>query len=205
MAPGDRVAQRSLALWRVTPAPDQERQALREAGQHGSRREERAPRSGQFDRQRQAVQPVADGRHRPGVLIRKREPGVGRPRPVDEEPNRGDPGQLVRRWQPVRVGHRQRGHRHNAFAGEPQRGPAGGQNRQARAPAQEIGGQRRRVEQVLEIVENQQQVAVAQRITQTVGKRAVACLDQPEGAGDRGGDEGRVADSSEGNETRRRG
>ena len=64
------------------------------------------------------------------------------------------------------------------FAGQPQRGAAGGQDRQPRAPAQEIGGQRRRVEQMLEVVENQQQVTVAQRIPQAVERRPAACLDQ---------------------------
>ena len=134
VAPGDRVAHRPLALGRVAPAPGQQRQPPRQAGQQGRRREEGAPGGGQLDRQRQPVQPVADGRHRPGVLVREGERGVGRPRPVDEEPDRGDSGQLVRRRQPVRVGHRQGRHGHDVLAGEAQGGPAGGQDRQARAP-----------------------------------------------------------------------
>ncbi len=78
--------------------------------------------------------------------------------------------------------------------------PAGGQDRQARAGAEQVGDDRRRRDDLLEIVEEQQQALLAQRPREPIEERNVAALPDPEGLGDRGGDQGRVADRGEADE-----
>ena len=80
VAPGDRVAQRALALVGVQRAAGQQGQALVEAAQERLRRERAHPRCGQLDRERQAVEPAADLRDGRGVLVG--EPGSPRPPPA---------------------------------------------------------------------------------------------------------------------------
>ena len=60
VAPGDRVAQRPLALVGVLGAAGQQGQPLVEPAQERLRRERAHPRRGQLDRERQAVEPAAD-------------------------------------------------------------------------------------------------------------------------------------------------
>ena len=143
---------------------------------------------------------MADGRHRTGILTSEGEGRVGCPRPLDEEADRGKCGQLVRFRQVVRVGHRQRRDGHDVLAGEPQGGPAGRQDRQARAPDQQVRGHRGRIEQVLEVVEDEQELAIAQQGSQTVDRGPPAAVDHPEDAGDGWSDEVGLADGREGDE-----
>ncbi len=84
------------------------------------------------------------------------------------------------------------------LAVQAQRGPTGGQHGQAGAPSEQVRHPRRRVEQVFEVVEDQQQMAVAQGVLQAlVDRRPATSLAHPQGVGDRERDEGRVADGGD--------
>ena len=69
VAPGDRVAQRPLALVGVLRAAGQQGQPLVEPAQERLRRERPHARRRQLDRERQAVEPPADRGDRIGVLV----------------------------------------------------------------------------------------------------------------------------------------
>ena len=82
IAPGDRLPQRPLPVRQVARAARQQSEPLVEPGEQGGGRQRRDPRRRQFDRQRQAVQPGADRRHRRRVLVGEREVRARRLRPL---------------------------------------------------------------------------------------------------------------------------
>ncbi len=80
ITPGDGVPQGLLARRPVPPTTGQEFQALFQAGQHGARRQELNPGSGQLDRQGQPIQPGADlghGKRRLGCELKVRLDRLG--------------------------------------------------------------------------------------------------------------------------------
>lgn len=110
------------------------------------------PRRRQLDRQRQPVQGGADVRH----TRVPRETGAHRGRPVQEEPR----GRL----------RRQRRHRAQHLAGDPQRLAARGEDPHTRAGAQEQAGDPCHVlDQMLAVVQDEQQLAVLQGGEEPVG------------------------------------
>ncbi len=86
------------------------------------------------------------------------------------------------------------------LAGEAQHRPAGDQRRQLGAGGQQLGDEGRGRQHVLGVVEHQQERPRSALVAQGLGERPAARLAHAEGARDRGGDEGRVADRGEGNE-----
>jgi hypothetical protein len=85
----------------------------------------------------------------------------------------------------VILGRRKRRHHQAAFAADAQRGSTGHQQRQMRAVCQQRGDERRRFEHVLEVVENQEQVLVAQVLDQLLVDGAQASVAQAQRAGNR--------------------
>jgi len=65
---------------------------------------------------------------------------------------------------------------------------------------QEFGDHRRRVRELLEVVENQKQFPVTQVGRRRFDQRPVAALAQPQSFGHRRHDKGRIADSGQGHE-----
>jgi hypothetical protein len=80
VAPVDRAANGLLAGRQVARAAGEERQRVCQAGQQRLGREQLDACRGQLDRQRQAVQPLADLGDRWRVCVRQREIRFGRPR-----------------------------------------------------------------------------------------------------------------------------
>ena len=98
IAPGNRVAQRLLALWQVPCPPAGQRQAVLQSCQQGGRGEQRENCRGQLERQRQPVQALADLDDGGRILSREGEIGPGLTRTLDEQSYRwnlarGAPGQ----------------------------------------------------------------------------------------------------------------
>ena len=95
VAPGNRVAQRLLALWQVPCPPAGQRQAMLQSCQQGSRGEQRENRRDQLERQRQPVQALADLDDGGRILARQGEIGPGLARTLDEQGHRRDLDEVV--------------------------------------------------------------------------------------------------------------
>jgi hypothetical protein len=117
----------------------------------------------QLDRQRQAIQSHADRGDCASVLVCHHEGGLDIPQPLDEQLDRCVVGQALGRGQLLEVGQRQRRHRDLLFAAQVQRHAAGDKRLHTRRCRQHIGNQRRRSEDLLEVVEQQQQLPLTQR------------------------------------------
>ncbi len=85
VAPVERHAQRLLMPWRITPAARQQLQPVSESRQQRRRREELRPRSGELDRERQAVESRTELGDGGRVLLAQREVGIGGLRARDEQ------------------------------------------------------------------------------------------------------------------------
>ena len=162
MAPGDRVAQRALPLRQVAGAAGEERQPPREALEQRLRGEGACPRGRQLDRQRQAVKPAADRLDLAGVVVREGKTGLRGLGSAHKEPHRRRPaGALgIGAFRGRRQG--QWWQREGVLAGDAQHGPAGDQAGQPRTGGEELHDQRRGVDDVLEVVQDEQRMLAVQ-------------------------------------------
>lgn len=186
-APGDGVAQGPLPGRQVPGAAGQQVQALVEALGHLGRLQ-RADASGrQLERQRQAVQPDADLPD--GGCVGGRHPEVGphRAGPLQEERQRLRLLQLLQVVRAVAGGQRHRGNRKLLLRRDPQSRPAGDQDLELGRRCQQLGNERRRREQVLEVVQDQQHLLAGKVALHGFGHRGQALLLQPQGLRHRGG------------------
>ena len=85
VAPSDGGAERLQALRLVAGAAAEKVQAVIEPRLEGARRQDFAPRGGQLDGQRQAVQPAADGDDGGRILRLERKARADGPGAFDEE------------------------------------------------------------------------------------------------------------------------
>ena len=170
------------------------------------------PRRGQLDRQRHAVEAGADAGDGRSVVVRDGEPGLDRHGPGDEQLDRLVLGDRLRRARPL-VGpqvellelgqreeverDRQAGNRVLLLPGDPQRGPARGDDRDVRARAEEIPDDGRAVDDLLEVVEDEQDPARSDPLGQQLERRPSAGLDEPDRPGDDRRDEGRISNGLE--------
>ena len=179
VAPGDRGPQRVLALVGVLRAAGQQRQPLVEPAQQRLGRERPHPRRRELDRERQAVEPGADLRDGLGVLLGDPEVGRRRLGPLGEERDR------VRRPE--------LGDAVGLLAVEAERRAAGGQQLQAGRLGQagSTSGRRRR-QHLLEVVEHEQELLVAQVLDQRLERALARLLAQAERLRDRRHDELRL-------------
>ena len=171
-----------------------------EAFQQGLWGKEAHARRRQLDGQRQAVQPAADLDEGVGVVRRDVEAGFDGLRPGREEAHRfrladfvqGARGLAVfdgdERTGPLRREPQWR-QRQLQLAAQVEPLPASGDHAQPWAAGKEIGHQRGGAHHLLEVVEDEQQVPVAQEVQQQVARRLGADLAQLQGAGDGHGDE----------------
>ena len=81
VGPGNRRAHRLLAGGEVTPTAGEQRQPLVEAGKQGGGRQDLDPRGGQFDGERETIEPAADGSDRRGIVLGHGEVGADGLRP----------------------------------------------------------------------------------------------------------------------------
>ena len=176
VAPVERRAQRLVSVRPILGVGAQQVEAVFEPGQDRRRREQFYARGGQFNSQRQAVQADADFGDRGGVGVasartraaplaraRRTAPPTARPRP----PSRAAAAQF---W------HRERRHGHLVLPAQAERCATGRQYFQLGARGQQVGDVRGRVEDLFEVVQDQQQLLVAQRRLEAVEQAQPATL-----------------------------
>ena len=184
VAPRDRPAQRLLALRQVPRARREQREVVLEPGDDLFGRQELDPRRGELDGQRHPVQPRGDPADRRRVGVRQLEGGSHRAGTGHEQLGGFEPLERCRRHacairpgrfsrsssgQPRRVRwRRQPGHGELLLAVDAQRGPAGDEDPQARRAGEHLGQHRGRVDHLLEVVEDEQHPAFAQRLGDAV-------------------------------------
>ncbi len=143
MAPGDRRAQRALPLRRRARAPREQRQPLFESLEQDGRRESLHTSSGEFDRERQAIEAPADL----GDLAVRDKVGADSQGTLHEEFDRFSLWQRIDGDLPLAV--------------DVQRLAARDEHRQVRTGSDRLCDPGGRVEQMLEVVQHEQQALVA--------------------------------------------
>ena len=145
-APADRVAQRSMPGRRIARPRGEKLERVLQPGEHRRRGQQLGPRRGELDRERQAVEVVADLRDRvPGRRRPPRSPG-GRRGPA--------PGT----WSTA-ASRRERLEGKLLLAAHAQPGAARDGDLQARARGDDRRQRRRGVDDLLEVVDDEQQPA----------------------------------------------
>jgi hypothetical protein len=152
-------------------------------GEDRLRRQHLDPRRRQLDGQRQAIQPAGDLRDRRCVLLAEGESQYRGGCPLGEQPHRlaGRDGISRRR---LRVRDRERRDRAFLLAGNAQRRTAADQHSQGTRLAQQPRHERGTGQQVLEVVQNDQQVPLAQLVDQVLHQGPVPGVLQPDALGD---------------------
>jgi hypothetical protein len=185
VAPLDRGPEGLLSLVRVARAAGQKRETLVQSSRQRLRGEQLEPRRRELDREREPVEPPADLEQGGGVLARRPEFGLDRSSPLDEEPDR--------------VGFRERGHGILVLAREVQARAARDQDLRPFGHGQQACDVGRRVEEMLEVVEQQQQFSAAQKLGQRHRKGLAAVLPHAQCLGQGRKHERRVPDRCERN------
>jgi hypothetical protein len=168
-----------------------------EPGQECGRGEHVDPGGSQFDRQGQAIQPPADGGDIGRVGIGQGEPRFGGAGPGHEKAAHLGGRHLLDRRPPGLAGHGQGGDRIGLLAGEVEHDPAGDQQLEPGRGLEQGRQIRRRLDHLLEVVQHQEQVLIGQRTPERLDQGRVDLLLDPAGLGDRGEDEGGIADGRE--------
>ena len=193
--------QRPLPLRCVARPCARQVQAAAEPLGDVARGEERHPRCRDLDPQREPVEAAADLRHGVHVLGRQAIAGPNARCPILEQADRVDGPRVVDRQPGWR--HAERRHRELLFAGDPQRRAAGDDNRQVGRRAEQAGEQRRRVEDLLDVVDDDGERARRQEPAQPVVDRfRAAAGHEPERCGEDARDELGVMDRLERDEPR---
>src|SRR5207247_7163545 len=157
IAPRDRAGERLLATREIAGAGAQRAQALLQPCEEGLRREQLAPRRGQFDCERQAVHSLAAAGDGGRVLGGGVEVGLRRKCPLDEQLDRLVLGEGFERRVRLRVGQIERLDGELLLAVGAQRRPAAVDHLLVRAALEERSRKARRLgKQLLEVVHDQQ-------------------------------------------------
>jgi hypothetical protein len=209
VAPGDGVAHRAQAIWRVGWAIDQDGQCRCEAGQQLGGAEEAHLHGGQLDGQRQTIQATADGRNRRRIVGVEDEARLDGLRPLDEELDRRRSLDLLAQYLGVcfspsrlldfstcRQG--QGRNREPAFARDAEPCAARRQHGESWASSQECGHLRCGSGHLLDIVQDQQQAPLVQMTGEKLSHRLGSCLVKPELPRNRGEHELWIGDRREG-------
>src|SRR5205823_9134754 len=122
--------------------------------------------------------------------------------PLDEERDRRHLGEVLERRQVVEVGQLERRDRELLFAAQVQRRPGGDEGFEARRGREQLGDQRRRRDDLLEVVQDQEERLVAQVRLERFDDRLLTGLAHAQRLGDRRGDERLVADWRQRHEVR---
>ncbi len=152
-----------MPLRQVAHGSRQQRKALRESLRDSTGREHADLRRSELDRQRQALEGAADHREVRGVLRGHVEAGLDGLRPVDEQRDRGGAGRWIEtRGSAVRWS-RQRRHLVHALTADAQHDPARDQERRGRGDRVQPHEHRSGFDDLLEVVEHDEHLAVGQR------------------------------------------
>ena len=157
IAPVDRRSQRLLARQRASRPAGQQAEAIGERRGDLLDGHQPHPRGGELDRQRYAVQRMADAGHGSRVVVADGEVRADLQCALDEEPDGIGLRQPLDRLGHALGGQRQRRHPPARLSGDAQRGAAGGEDRHpGRAAEQGFPRGSARLQQVLAIVEDDQ-------------------------------------------------
>ena len=176
VAPGNRVAQRLLALWQVSCPPAGQRQAVLQSCQQGSRGEQRENRRGQLECQWQPVQALADLDDGGRILARQGEIGPGLTRTLDEQSHRRDLHEVLQVRYVCGVRQRERWHRHDLLVTHAQGLAARHEQFEPRGQLERLGCQRSRGNQLLDVVEHEQHLSGPQVLQQPLVHRSAPAL-----------------------------
>ena len=159
MAPIDRGSQCLLPLGNVDWTGREHLERVVETLEQRFRREEPESGSCELQRERQAVQPLTDGLHGFGVVVRQLEGASAQPRALDEQRNgRREP---------------ERRERILAFCGDPKRRPARGDEPQRGAALDQARHLRSGGHDLLEVVQEQERLLVADQLREALAERAL--------------------------------
>jgi hypothetical protein len=156
VTPGDGPIDRLLTLWQVACADAREKDVVLEPMEQVIRRQYLHPGCGQFERERQCIEPSAD--RDDGAAVARGQPkgGLERPDPFDEELHGGNADEISRRDDArVRLA-RERSDRVEPFPAHAERGATGGEDAERCGRRHEIGDHRRRLQDLLAVIEQQQ-------------------------------------------------
>ena len=168
--PVDQAAQRLLALVAHPAAAGEQLEAVLQAAVDLRHRHRAQPRRGQFERQRDAFQACHQFGHRRGLGLGELEVGPLLLRALDEQAHRGRARE--RRHAVGSRGHGQRQDRVAVLAGHAQRHAARGDDRHPRCGLEDgVDQRRRRLEQVLAVVDHQQHALVFQLLRHRLQQR----------------------------------
>ena len=215
VAPGDRAAQRLLALRDVAGSDRQQLEVMLEPSQDLIRRQELDPRRGELDGKRHPVQARRDPGHRGRIGVRDGEGRSDGRRPRDEQPDRLELGQCLeielaqgaRQVQALDLGQaagvgrrRQARHRVLLLTRDPERDARRDEASHVRAAPQQVGDIRSRRRHLLEVVEDEQDPPIADLGGQPVDCALRLVVGEAEGPRDRRRHQRRVAHRVEGHE-----
>ena len=199
VAPVHRGAQRLLPFGKVPRATGEQLQAAFQAGPHRRRGEQLDAGRGELDRQRQAVQTVADLGDGGRVFLRQLEIGFHGHGPLEEERDRRSARQLLEGGD-ASGGQTERGDRELMLPVDVQRGAAGHEDLQRRSRGEQLGDDPGRGGQVLEVVEQQEHRRAARLLQPPLDRgqqRLTGDVAHGETLGDRHREHGRIAQRRE--------
>ncbi len=197
MAPINRGAQGLLAGWQRARPPAQQLQPTAQALQQRLRRQQPHPCGRQLDRQRQTVQTLADRTHRAGIGLGQAELPPGRLRALDKQPHRLDLQHLVVRGQGVQVRQGQGRDQEDVLAIDRDHHPARDEHLQSRSRLEQRGDQGRGPHHLLEVIQDEQQLLVAEIALQRDEERLATQIGLPKRLGDSAGHQVRIANWSQ--------
>ena len=166
-------------------------------GQDRLRRQQLDPRRRQLDGQRQAVEPAGDRRDRRRVLVVESESRHRGGGPLGEQAHRLAGGQRGRRRAGVLLRDRERRDRAFLLAGNAQRRAAADQDPNSPGLLEQPRHDRGAVQQMLEVVQHDQELPLAQLAHQVLHQRPVPGILQPDALGDRRWHQSRIPDGRE--------
>ncbi len=194
VAPGDGGIHRALALGKVAVSVRENSEPVVESRQERLRRKDSHTRRGELDREREPVEPATDVRDGARVALGEREAALGLARPLGEERDRRVSQQRVDVSRPACGRKLERRDGHHALGRHAERRAARDERSERRGIVEQSRDERRRVDDLLEVVEDEQQPPRDEVPGKRVDGGRAAGLLEPERPGDRRGDEERVAD-----------
>ncbi len=198
VAPFDGRLQRPLTSGQIPGTLVEQRQVALHPREHRGGAEQTRPRCRELDGEGQAVQPCADLGHLSDVRLVEREVRSHGGRTVGEQGHRVAPGEFLDRRRGARIGHGQGHHPELLLPSEAQGRAARHDDLRTCGDGQQPSNVVRRLQDLLEVVEDQQQLALRDEILQRLAGRPLPpLLADADGRGDGRDHEGRIADRRE--------
>ena len=171
VAPIDGASQCLLAGREIPCTGLEETEPMLEPSENGRRGKESHTRRRELDGQREPVEPRADLCDCGRVVVGHLESGAHRDCALDEQPHCVELRDALGRVRIARIGQRERSHRQILLARDPQGSATRRQDLQSRTASEKIRHERRRTEDLLEVVEDEKGVARFEVRDQPVPRR----------------------------------